>query len=154
VATPKNITVTAPPMQLTDGAGDEVVNGVVTDVTQSVFETTTKVGSREEVRGGVVVGQQNANDIRATGRLTMAFSVDWYTKAGPFWATQTIKAKDGTWTGPCTGVSTARGMFGPFTCWLRGTGAYEGWTYYLVATSSASAATTTGIIYEGAPPKP
>ena len=154
MATPKNITVSMPPVEMTDGEGDEVVTGVVTDPYQTATETYTTVGDHQQVRDGVVVATHTANDVRATGQLKVAFSIDWYTKAGPFWADATLTNDKGTWAGPCSGGATVKGAFGPFTCWLTGSGAYAGWTYFQASTPSGATATTEGIIYQGAIPTP
>ncbi|HEY3333900.1 MAG TPA: hypothetical protein VGK16_01590 [Candidatus Limnocylindrales bacterium] len=154
VATPKDITTSVPPVEMTDGEGDEVVTGVVTDPAQTATETYTTVGDHQQVRDGVVVATHTANDVRATGRMKVAFAIDWYTNAGPFWADASITNDKGAWTGPCTGAATAKGSFGPFSCWLTGSGAYAGWTYFQASTPSGATATTEGIIYQGAVPTP
>ena len=154
VATPKDVTVTLPPVEMTDGEGDEVVTGAVNDPYQTVTETYKTVGDHQQVRDGVVVATHTANDVRATGSLRIAFSIDWYTKAGPFWADATLTNDKGTWAGTCSGAATVKFAFGPFSCWLTGSGAYAGWTYYQASTPTGATATTEGIIYKGAIPTP
>ncbi|HEX5826225.1 MAG TPA: hypothetical protein VFY23_01795 [Candidatus Limnocylindrales bacterium] len=149
--TPKQ---TPTPMPMTDGEGNEVVTGYATDVVQTVLETYTNVGDVRQVRGGVVTAQHVANDVRATGRTEFAFSVDWYGTSGPIWGTTTLTTADGAWTGPCAGGTMADGTLGTFSCWLAGSGPYEGWTYYqLNSPGGGVTATSEGIIFEGDAPE-
>jgi hypothetical protein len=149
--TPKN---TPTPMPMTDGEGNEVVTGYVTDVFQTTLETNTIVGDVRQVRGGVVTGQHTANDVRATGTTEFAFSADWYGTSGPVWGTATLTTADGAWSGPCAGGTMADGTLGTFSCWLAGSGPYEGWTYYqLNSPGGGVTATSEGIIFQGAAPE-
>jgi hypothetical protein len=153
--TVKDITPRGTPVPLptTDGEGDEAVTGVVSDVVQTVIESSTAVGDVTQFRDGVVVGTHTASDPRVTGKSKLAFNVDWYGNAGPMWATHTITTADGEWSGPCAGASALQGSLGSFSCWMAGSGAYEGWMYYQMNSSGAGTGTTEGIIYKGDAPE-
>ena len=140
------------PVQTTDGQGDEYVTG-----TESLLLTTdyteTKVGDITQIRGGVVTIAETMNDSRVSGAGTISFSVDVYTKVGPEWGTIHFENANGAWNGTCTGGSWDGGDAAMRSCWLTGSGAYKGYTYYQQVTLTSTGSHVEGVIYPGSPPK-
>ena len=142
------------PVPTTDGQGDEYVTGTEAATLVSEY-TQTKVGDITQVRGVVVRVVETMNDPRVSGTGTFSFSSDLYTTGlGPAWGTLRIENADGAWEGPCRGAGRSWGDAIARACWLAGSGAYEGYSYYLQAEapSPSQAGSVQGLIYAGAPP--
>ncbi len=70
-----------------------------------------------------------------------------------FWGTTELSGPDGTWVGTVNSIPD--GTLSTLPSWsvLEGTGAYEGWTYWLhTPDQSDPSAMASGVIYEGPPP--
>jgi len=146
---------TPTPVPPTDGRGDEVTVGHLANGTLEQNYTTTKVSDVTQYRGGIVVGSQVMNDPRVTGQARFEFSIDFLTNAGLEWGTWTISNDEGSWVGPCTGGTWAQADGFVWGCWLQGTGAHAGYTFYQSVTKEVGQSTpyVHGVIYEGSPPR-
>ncbi len=155
---------TPTPVATTDGQGDELVVGSLsialkTGYTASRFTRrwrTTDVDVTED-RGGVLSITSLMNDARVTGEASFAFSADVYTKVGSEWGTFRLENAGGAWEGPCSGGAWDDGNATMWSCWLVGSGAYDGYTYYFQFVGSEDGTVSPsleGIIYPGSPPKP
>jgi hypothetical protein len=147
---------TPTPMVMTDGKGDEAVRGTMGFIGLTKNYAMTKVGEVNQYRGGVAAFKEEMNDTRVSGTATFTFSLDTYTATGPEWGEVTINNDKGAWTGTCTGGDWANGDGIAWSCWLTGSGDYEGYTYYRQVSKEASdtVATVIGVVYPGEPPKP
>jgi hypothetical protein len=146
---------TTTPVPSTPGTGDQHVTGTETGVILATGYTSTTVGDVTQLRGGVITAIQIMNDRRVTGDATFRFSVDAHANVGPEWGTYRLENADGAWEGPCSGASWDAGNAADGTCWLTGSGAYTGFTYYFHHTYGLGDSTNVdGIIFPGAPPKP
>lgn len=117
---------------------------------------TTTEGDLTHLREGVVTLTSEMSDLRASGDVTFAFSVDVFPgDAGVEWGTMRIENDGGAWTGPCAGGSKPNGNPYAASCWLTGSGDYEGYTYYrqhVWGGNLAERAITEGLIFPGVPP--
>jgi hypothetical protein len=104
-----------------------------------------------QLRGNSVDTVNTMSDARATGTGTISGDADMYGSVGPQWGTYRLENADGAWEGPWTGMLPNAGAVTQVTAWLVGSGAYEGWTYYLYARGTGTV-DVEGIIYPGAPP--
>jgi hypothetical protein len=149
---PANPTPT--PMPTTDGQGPEVVRGLAVFAGLMKDNTITKVGDVEQYRGGIASLTDKMNDPRVDGTVTFTFSVDLYGSAASEWGTMKVENKAGSWDGPCTGATWKAGDGIVLSCWLTGSGAYDGYTYYKQASKEPTDqfATIVGAVYPGEPP--
>lgn len=162
VPTPKNLTPGATPLVMTDGQGAEVVRGVETGGGLIKNYTHTKVGDVDQYRGGIESFTDRMNDPRVDGSVTFEFAIDAYGVPGTEWGTMTVENKDGSWEGRCSGAHWRQGI-DPETqdgvassCWLAGSGDYEGYTYYKQTSMDMednSHLDVVGVVYPGEPPK-
>ena len=159
---PKNITPGATPLVTTDGQGAEMVRGVETGGGLIEDYTMTKVGDVDQYRGGVEGFTDRMNDPRVDGTVTFEFAVDAYGVPGIEWGKMTVENRDGSWEGPCSGAhwrqengaETRDGV--AWSCWLAGSGDYEGYTYYKQTSMDMednSHLDVVGVVYPGEPPK-
>jgi hypothetical protein len=145
---------TRTPVPQTDGEGDEVVVGTVSNGYMERSYTSKTVGDVTELRGGIFVASQDMNDPRVTGTLRFDFSVDIWAKAGREYGTYALANAGGTWVGTCTGGVWAEGDGVAWGCWLQGTDDYQGYTFYQTVNKElGSDPVVHGVIYEGTPPK-
>jgi hypothetical protein len=164
LATPEQITAppaTAPPtpMPTTDGQGDEVVRGEMTLNALTTDFVITKVGDVSQYRGGVLSFEDATNDPRVNGTVTFEFGIDVYTTAGSQWGKVKIENEKGAWTGTCTGGTWGQELRGlAWSCWLTGSGAYDGYSYYRQISKEPvpgdAPATVVGVVYPGPIPTP
>jgi len=139
----------APP---TDGQGDEVVSGTET-VSVASYGTSALVGSTTQTRGVVATTVDTMNDPRVTGTGTIHGANDSYGSVGPQWGTYRLENAGGAWEGSWTGALWSSGNVSQVTAWLVGSGAYEGFTYYLYARGT-NPMRVDGVIFRGSPPAP
>jgi hypothetical protein len=93
------------------------------------------------------------NDGRVSGTAAYSFSVDVYSVAGSEWGSLDLVTDQGSWKGPCSGGSWDTGSRLLVSCWLSGSGAYEGYAYFLVISRPGSGMPAVeGIVYPGEPP--
>jgi hypothetical protein len=148
--TPKPTAIASP---TADGTGAKYVAG---HGTFSIVDpgTTTPSGDAEQLRGYVASSADTMDDPRVTGTGTLHLSVDAYGTAGTQWATYRLVNAGGAWDGPVTGLSWNQGDASDMTGWLVGSGAYQGFTFYIHVRSSGFAMDIDGIIVPGSPPGP
>ena len=73
--------------------------------------------------------------------------------SGPAWGTFHLAGPNGAWEGTCTGSLWADGASGTRSCWLAGSGDYDGFSYYLSVTwSGQGTGDVRGVIVPGAAP--
>lgn len=153
-ATPTIAAVTPTPGHSPDGQGDEVVEGTESIVLTTQY-TEKQVGAVQQLRGGVVTTTAVMNDPRASGTGTWRVSVDAYTAVGPDWGTYRLENAEGAWEGTCSGGTWGAGDGAMRTCWLTGSGAFVGYSYFLYATwASPGPGRVQGVIYPGSPVEP
>jgi hypothetical protein len=148
------------PMPTTDGQGAEVVRGTEALNGNALIKqyTTTKVNGVDQLRGGVAEFTDTMNDPRVSGTVTFSFSLDLYTGAASEWGPVTIKNDTGAWAGTCTGGAWSNGEGIAWSCWLTGSGAYDGYSYYRQISKEPvpgdAPATVVGVVYPGPIPTP
>jgi hypothetical protein len=166
VRTPTNLTpLSAPaasarpaptPWPETDGQGPEVVGGrdLLVDLTRNY--TSETVNGVTRIRDGLITQTSEMNDPRVDGTVTFDINIDVYDKVGSQWATMRVVNDAGAWEGPCSGAAWDGGEGIAWSCWLTGTGAYTGWTYYRQLTKDLEETVmrATGAIYPGGVPAP
>jgi hypothetical protein len=145
-------TPTATPVPQTDGEGEEVVSGTEA-VSVSSYGTSAHVGVATAMRGVVATTSDPMNHPRVTGTGTIHGANDSYGSVGPQWGTYRLENAKGAWEGTWTGALWASGNVSQVTAWLVGSGAYEGFTYYLSARGT-NPMRVDGIIFRGSPPAP
>ncbi len=147
---------TPTPVPSTSGTGDQYVIGTETGMVLVTGYTSTKVGDATQMRGGVLTATQTMNDPRVTGKVTYSnVSLDTHANVAPEWMDGRVENAGGAWEGTCTGASWNAGNAADGTCWLVGSGAYKGYTYYFHHTYGGTEINNVqGIIYPGTPPAP
>jgi hypothetical protein len=144
----------ASPWPATDARGDEVVVGTVT-VALTTPPAAEGTGTPTRMRDGVATVTAATNDARANGSGTWQLNLDLYSKAGPAWGPLRLETADGAWSGPCRGSAWSGGDALAWSCWLTGTGGYDGFSYYLSATwSGQGVGDVRGVIVPAPPPVP
>lgn len=143
-------TVIPTPVPTTDGQGDEHVVGTASfDLTTPYLKSF--VGDVTQARGGVGTWTFTMNDERVSGTATYPFSVDIYGLVGTEWGSLSLAAAEGGWDGPCSGGVWDDGDGLLLSCWLTGSGAYEGYTYHLAVNRAVGGPVVAeGIVYPGA----
>jgi len=123
--------------------------------TETISVTTPGVqalaGHVTRLRGRIVVSADTMNDPRVTGTGTMNANADMYGAVGPQWGTYRLENAGGAWEGTWTGALWDGGTATNVSGWLVGSGAYEGWTYF-VHVWGTSSFQVEGVIFNGSPP--
>lgn len=134
-------------------ASDEYVSGTET-TSRTTDYSQTLVGDVTQLRGIAVTVISTMSDPRVSGTGTFSFGADLYSTAvGPAWGTYHLENAGGAWDGTCRGAGWKGGDNGARACWLAGSGAYEGYTYYLQVTSYyPDPGTVSGTIFRGSAP--
>lgn len=142
---------TATPDRVPDGIGPEFATGTATF---SIADpgTTGQVGETTQVRGFVATAELAMDDDRVAGTGTLRASVDSSGGVGREWGTYRLEGADGAWEGPVSGAAWTGGDASDLSGFLAGSGAYEGWTFYIHIRSLAFALQVEGIIFPGVPP--
>ncbi|HJW21003.1 MAG TPA: hypothetical protein VJ506_01100 [Candidatus Limnocylindrales bacterium] len=141
------------PVPTADALGRVHVTGTESVVLQT-GSSSTVVGDVTQLRGGIVSVTTTANDPRASGTGTFAFSVDVTGDAGVEWGTYHLETAGGTWDGSCSGSTWSGGDAAVGTCWLTGGGAFAGFTYFRGYSWIPGRVWVEGAIYPGPPPEP
>jgi len=152
-AAPTDMAPTATPRPSTDGTGAEYVIG---RGTFSIVDpgTSTPVGDVPQLRGFVASSADTMDDPRVTGTGALHLSVDTFGTAGTQWATYRLENAGGAWEGTLTGLGWNEGNAIDMSGWLVGSGAYQGFTFYMHVRSGGFAMDIDGIIFPGSPPGP
>jgi len=140
------------PVPTTDGIGPEHVTGTEV-VSVQTYGTSVQAGGVVQMRGVVATTVDTMNDARVTGTGVIHGENDSYGDVGPQWGTYRLENAEGAWEGTWTGALWGDGIVSDVTAWLVGSGAYEGFTYYLHA-RGANPMKIEGIIFPGSPPAP
>ena len=142
------------PDAATDGKGDEVVSGTVTLVLTTPY-SETRVGDVTRLQNGGITTTALMSDPRVSGTGTWRVNADSYSTTGPRWGKYRLENGGGAWDGTCSGSAGigSSGDGAAWSCWLTGSGAYNGYSYYLSATSSGSGTIDVrGVIVPAPPP--
>jgi hypothetical protein len=145
-------TPAATPIPSTDGAGVEYAIG---RGTFSIVQpgTSTLVGGVTQVRGFVAASTDAMNDRRVTGDGRLELSIETYGVVGIEWGTYRLENAGGAWEGPMTGLAWNDGDASDVSGWLVGSGAYQGYAYYIHVRSTGLGTDIDGIIVPGPPPR-
>lgn len=148
---------TSRPLPGPDTPGSVHVTGTES-VAAPNFDRLVDDGYRPSLQRGTVGVTSMTDDPRASGTATFTFDFDGDT--GAEWGSFSLQGVDGGWHGPCTGsvdltpvgLTSATGVAAIGTCWLTGSGAYAGLTYFRAYSWVPGRAWLEGIIYPGLPP--
>jgi hypothetical protein len=115
--------------------------------------TTTLDGDCTRIDGVVVEATGTNTDPRAAGGKT-SFTISGIDCGGVGfeWGTMSTTDADGVWKGPCTGGMWNSEDASNISCWLVGSGAYRGLTYYMHARNVGNLVDVDGVILPAAPP--
>ena len=153
-ASPDPATLVARPTLLppTDSKGDEWLAGV--ERVGPAWWAIVPSGNATQPGEGSLSTDATTNDPRTTGPGTWTVTFTQFDTTGPAWGPYRMTGADGTWEGSCSGSLTADGA-GTRACWLTGSGAYLGFSYFLQASWPASGTgTVEGVIVPAPPPAP
>jgi hypothetical protein len=93
-----------------------------------------------------------ARDARQVGSGTLSLDTSGTTALSYASGSIQIEGAAGSWEGTCTGASWSAGQSLTLDCWLSGTGAYEGLTYYRYSLTSDAGNTFDGVVMPAPPP--
>lgn len=114
--------------------------------------TTVADGDCTRASGVVVKGTSTMDDPRVAGTSTAQIGGVLCGQVGFEWVTMKLENAGGTWEGPCTGGMWADSNSSDIGCWLVGSGAYKGLTFYMHGRNAGTSATIDGVILPVAPP--
>ena len=114
--------------------------------------TTTAVGDCTRLDGVAGESTGTSTDPRAAGTTKFTMSALDCGGVGFEWGTMSLTTADGTWEGTCAGGFWADEANGNRSCWLVGSGAYKGLTYYLNPRNVGDSVMVDGVILPAAPP--
>ncbi len=146
-------TITPSPSASETSVGSVHVGGTSSLVVVSAGETT-QAGDVSQVRGIVITTTEAIDDQWASGTGTFHLSLDASAGLGFEWGTARIENADGAWDGPCSGASWSNGQQSDVSCWLAGSGSYEGFTYYWHGRNAGLAGVIDGTILPAPAPSP
>jgi hypothetical protein len=113
--------------------------------------TQSQVGDVTRLRGRINATVDTMNDPSVTGTGTITTDFDLYGSVGPQWGTYRLANAEGAWEGTWTGALWEGGSATNLSGWLVGSGAYEGWTYYVHVWGTGSLQVN-GVVFPGSPP--
>ncbi len=122
--------------------------------------TTTSDGGLWHTAGIVLAVETRMSDPRVKASGTFRLSADGSGTLGYAVGTLRLVNADGAWDGTCTGASWNDTYAADLGCWLVGSGAYEGLTWYADFGITGTAGLTTadcaitGTVLPGSPPSP
>ncbi len=137
--------VTPSPGASISSVGSSYVVGTASLVVVNAGEATQSADV-SQVRGIVITTAQVADDPRATGSGTFQLNVDAMGGLGFEWGTVRIENANGAWEGSCSGASWSDSAVSDITCWLTGSGGYQGLTYYWHGRNAGAAGSIDGTI--------
>jgi hypothetical protein len=145
-------TVAATPVKSVEPMASAYVTGTAS-ISETNPGTTVAEGDCTRVSGVVVQGTSTMNDPRVSGTSTAQIGGILCGPVGFEWITSMqVENADGAWEGPCTGGMWANANASNIGCWLVGSGAYKGLTYYMHGRNTGDSATVDGVILPAAPP--
>lgn len=121
-------------------------------LSQTSGGTTTPDGDCTRIDGVVGEATGTNTDPRAAGATRFTMSALDCGGVGFEWGTMTQTTADGAWEGTCTGGLWANESNSDMSCWLVGSGAYKGLTYYMHSRNVDLAVEVDGVILPAAPP--
>jgi hypothetical protein len=143
----------ASPDPAVDGTGDEVVWGTDDGAAVATTDlTVTTAGGVTKVRGATYVSMTTMSDPRVSGTGTWSLNDDDHGTTGPAWGAYRLENAGGAWAGTCSGGVTGDGFVR--SCWLTGSGGYDGFFYYLTETLAQGVGDVRGVITPGPPGTP
>lgn len=114
--------------------------------------TTTPDGDCSRIDGVVVESAGTNTDPRAAGAARVTISVIACEGVGFQWGRMVQTTADGAWDGTCTGAMWADGNESSLSCWLVGSGAYKGLSYYMHSRNIGESVALDGVILPAPPP--
>ena len=114
--------------------------------------TTTPDGDCTRLDGVAGESTGTSTDPRVAGATRFTMSALDCGGVGFEWGTMSLTTADGAWEGTCTGGFWADEANGNRSCWLVGSGAYKGLTYYVNPRNVGDSVTVEGVILPAAPP--
>jgi hypothetical protein len=156
VVVPPVATVTpapAAPTPTPDPLRDAHVSGDPLVTVASPGETS-QVGDETRVTGIVYDLQEDVDDPRVAGFGTLTLDTRGTASMSYGSGDIHLDGADGAWDGTCTSSSWDDGRSISLSCWLTGTGAYQGLSYYRHSLSSAGSSSFDGLILSAPPPSP
>jgi hypothetical protein len=146
VGTPKDITPSATPVPSVEPMAPAKVTGAATLI-QTDEGTESGTGDRLHISGMVVKSTEESSDPRVDGgKSTARVTVDTVGDYGWETVEMVIEKDGGTWEGTCSGAIRGSGNASSLSCWLTGTGAYSGLTYYFHGLSMGTTSRNEGVI--------
>ena len=134
--------------------GATYVTGRIADFVIDEGSVTTNADGTSQSRDGTLTYTLVSDDPRVAGTVTGTWNSDrWGNPADAAitqWGEATITNENGTWEASYNGICTST-LGDVITSWWRGSGDYEGLTFYMAATGK-SAWEWVGLIYPGTPP--
>ena len=138
----------------TDGQADEVITGSLALALTTPY-TETREGAVTHLRDGVITVTALMSDPRVSGSGTWRVSADRYSGSGPRWGPHRVENSGGAWEGTCSGTASYSGGDAAWSCWLIGSGAYAGYSYFYSASGSdQEPGDVRGVIVPCPPPNP
>ncbi len=144
---------TPSPAALIPPAGSSSVVGTTALVVVSSGETT-QTADVSRTRGIVITSTEVTDDRRASGAGTFHLNIDASGDLGFEWGTARIENANGAWEGSCSGASWSDREASDMTCWLAGSGGYEGFTYYWHGRNTGTGGVINGLILPAPAPSP
>ncbi len=146
------------PVASIDPKAPATVSGTQAPGSKTKEATWSKVNGVRQGRGHEEEVVLSLSDPRVNGMALVRTDYDFYeTEPGKEVATMTGTMRidapgGGTWEGPCTGGIWEYSHFSD-TCWLAGSGPYEGMTFFyqLLHGAAEGELVVNGLIYPGAP---
>jgi hypothetical protein len=143
----------ASPSPMPAGVDSTFVTGTE-ECTFGLGTATEDIGGVEHYRDATATCTHEASDPRVTGLATYTWGGDFWPSGGVQWGAGSIANEGGTWEGTWSGVLVSEEAGGDvITFWLKGTGDYEGLSYYY-RTSGRGPWDVIGLIFPGDPPVP
>lgn len=136
------------------GTDDEIVAGTAILALTTPY-AEARAGATTRLRDGVITVTTRMSDPRVSGTGTWRVNADRYATTGPRWGAYRLENADGAWDGPCSGAAWDTGDGGAWSCQLTGSGAYDGYSYlFLATTSDPGIDDVRGVIVPGPLPSP
>ena len=114
--------------------------------------TTTPEGDCTRIAGAVIEATGTTDDPRVAGTTRFTTNGPVCGVVGFQWGTMSTTNADGAWEGTCTGGMWGNGDVNDISCWLVGSGAYKGLTYYKHTRTAGLSFADEGVILPAPPP--
>lgn len=114
--------------------------------------TTTLDGDCTRIAGAVIEATGKTDDPRVEGATRFTTNGLDCGGVGFQWGTMSTTNANGAWEGTCTGGMWANETVSNISCWLVGSGAYKGLTYYQHTRTADLSWAVDGVILPAPPP--